>query len=65
MRWTFKDDAYAQAFSDDEFYALENGFFKPELLLEDQAQVDEVLDAVATIRSFIDACSEADLLELM
>lgn len=52
-------------FSDDPHYDLfDGGYIKPEEMLENQADIDKVNEAVETIKQFFAEAQKADALEL-
>lgn len=52
-------------FSDDPYYDLtDGGYIKPEDMLENQADIDMVKDAIATVMNFLEEAQEAGALEL-
>lgn len=58
MKFKFRKGAEV-FYSDDDFYALCNGYCNPEELLEDANQVNEVLEAVALLEQFISEARES------
>ena len=63
MIWQFKKDAEPQGGSDGFWYDLTTGgYIKPELLLIDKKQLDELSKAIQLVRSFEAAMEEAELL---
>jgi len=61
MKWKFIEDPPDQSHSDEEWYALNNGYIKPEAVLADQAQIDALEAAIDLIHSFFDALDEAGI----
>ena len=61
----FREDAVPQS-SDDLYYGLfDGGYIKPELLLEDGLDLQNVRQAIDTITTFLDKAEAKGLLELV
>ena len=60
----FKEGAKAEIGSEDPFYALSfGGYLKPEDVLEDPIQAQEVKKAVKLVQNFIQACQDNEIIE--
>ena len=63
LKWRFKPTAKPQGSSDGFWYDLtDGGYLKPEACLADPMQVKAVQEAVALLRSFEQALTDAELL---
>jgi len=63
MNWKFKKDAEPQGSSNGFWYDLtDGGYVKPEELLEDEKQIEEVVKAIDLLESFEIALLNNDLL---
>ena len=65
MNWDFVKDPPDQSHSEEDFYALANGYIKPEAVLNDPEQIDAVNEALFVLQSFFDALRDADIIEEM
>lgn len=63
--WEFVDGAMPQAYSDDDYYAICNGYCEPERLLARADQLMSVNEAVMVLESFFHAARELELIEEM
>ena len=61
MKWTFVDDPPDQSSSDGEWYALCNGYIKPEAVLADPKQIAKVKKAKKTLQSFFAALDAEEI----
>ena len=61
MKWKFIEDPPDQSSGDGEWYALNNGYIKPEAVLASPKQIAKVEKARRTLRSFFDALEEAEI----
>ena len=59
MRFRFVKGAPAQYYSDDDFYALCNGYCDPESILADGEQARAVRDAAALLQAFFEQARDA------
>ena len=65
MNWKFKKDAEPQGSSNGFWYDLtDGGYVKPEELLEDEKQIEEVVKAIDLLESFEIALLNNDLLNV-
>jgi hypothetical protein len=61
----FKEGAKAEIGGEDPWYCLtDGGYLKPEEVLADSCQAKKVQDAVDLVKAFIEACSEAKVIDL-
>jgi hypothetical protein len=64
IEWKFKEDADPIAATDNFWYLLvDGGYIKPEYLIADCFQLEEVKSAIGILKSFETALWENDLLE--
>ena len=65
MKFQFKKNAKPIAYSDDDFYALCNGYCEPEDLLLYGRQAEEVRHAQMVLEDFFAQARDAGLIEEM
>jgi hypothetical protein len=64
MRFKFKQGAKAEIGTEDPWYALtDGGYLRPEDVLSDQSQIEELTRAVKLVKQFIDQCYETGIIE--
>ena len=62
--WKFKENAPVQGSSDGFWYDItDGGYVKPELVLDDEEQLQMLQDAIKLVKSFETALLSADLLK--
>ena len=63
MNWKFKKDAEPQGSSSGFWYDITmGGYVRPESVLEDKKQLEELNNAINLVRSFESALEDEDLL---
>jgi hypothetical protein len=65
MKWKFKEDAKPQESSSGFWYGINNGYVKPEEVIDDKAQLDRLNMALDIVRSFEQELENNDLLPEM
>lgn len=65
MKWKWKENANKQEPSDEDFYALCNGYIIPEDMLADSEQVKAVISVRALLESFFSEARNASIIEEM
>lgn len=61
--WKFLDDPKDQTHSEEDFYALCNGYIKPEEVLSDEEQIREVEYACQLLQSFFYTLREKEIIQ--
>jgi len=62
MNWKFKKNA-EPVVCEDFWYDLNEGYIKPEKLIEDKEQLQKLSEAIKLVKSFEEALEENGLLE--
>jgi hypothetical protein len=60
--FVFKSNAAEYHGTEDEWYAISNGYIKPEKMLSDKQQVKIIKDAVGTLKEFFEQCQQQGLI---
>ena len=64
MKFKFKENAQAEIGSEEPWYALtDGGYLKPEEVLSNQQQIDELKKAISLVKAFIQQCYDSGVLE--
>ena len=60
----FKEGAKQEIGSEDVWYALtDGGYLKPEVVIDDEKQLQELQEAIKLVRSFIQQCYDDEVIE--
>ena len=61
-KWKFKKNAKPQGSSDGFWYDITGGYIKPEKILADKTQIEQIESAIELLKSFREAMEEENLI---